>query len=390
MRVALVALRFDAPGGVETTVRELARGLARAGERVEVFASDLYDEGQWERRADLSVGPWDGFTVSRFPVFKRLVPGLTLPLMPGLVDALRRSEIDILHARSHRYGHVLQCAAVARRRGLPFVVSTHYHPPDRREPTTKRMLLKLQDLLFGASAYRVAGALVVETRREAAWVSAFAPAERIRIIPPGIDLDTWTRDADRARAPGPVPPLPDDYLLYAGRLASNKGLPLLLRALARLDPPERPPLVIVGRDWGERATLEALARGLGVSDSVRWLGHLDDPATYRYVFRRARLFVLPSEYEAFGLVLLEAMASGIPIVATAVGGVPEVLEDGRAGALVPYGDPAALADAIRGLVRDRDRARALARRGAERVRAFSWTRCVERHRALYRELGAAG
>jgi glycosyltransferase involved in cell wall biosynthesis len=148
--------------------------------------------------------------------------------------------------------------------------------------------------------------------------------------------------------------------------------------------------VIVGRDWGERPALEALARGLGVSDSVRWLGHLDDPAAYRHVFRRARLFVLPSEYEAFGLVLLEAMASGIPIVATAVGGVPEVLEDGRAGALVPYGDPAALADAIRGLVRDRDRARALARRGAERVREFSWTRCVERHRALYRELGAAG
>jgi starch synthase len=389
VNVALVTLRFDAPGGVETTVRELARGLAQSGDRVEVFASDLYDEARWDRRPNLSSGTWDGVRVSRFPVFKRLVPGLTLPLMVGLVDALSRSRIDILHAHSHRYGHVLQSGAVARRRGLPFVVSTHYHPPDRREPTTKRMLLKLQDVGFGASAYRVARALVVETRREAAWIGAFAPAERIRVIPPGIDLESWERDSE-CDAPTPiVPDLPPEYLLYAGRVASNKGLDILVRALSRLPPSERIPLVAVGHDWGERERLDALARSLGVADSVRWLGHVPDPAVYRRIFRRARLFVLPSEYEAFGLVLLEAMAAGVPIVATAVGGVPEVLEEGRTGALVPYGNPGALADTLSSLLREPERAEAFARRGRERVREFGWSRMVERYRALYAELLAA-
>ena len=87
MKVAHVLLRFDAPGGVETNVREVTRRLRAAGEDVEVFASDLYDEGRWERRSDYAPVV-DGVPVHRFPVRKRLVPGLTMPMMVGLIDAL--------------------------------------------------------------------------------------------------------------------------------------------------------------------------------------------------------------------------------------------------------------------------------------------------------------
>jgi glycosyltransferase involved in cell wall biosynthesis len=382
MKVAHVLLRFDAPGGVETNVREVTRRLRAAGEDVEVFASDLYDEARWERRSNYAPVV-DGVPVHRFSVRKRLLPGLTMPMMVGLMDALSDSGPDVIHAHSHRYGHVLEAAAVADRLRIPLVVSTHYHPADRREPPMKRGLLRVQDVVFGMSAYRVARALVVQTDQEALLVREFAPAKKLRTIAPGIDLASWSNpEADRTDGLD----LPKEYFLFVGRLASSKGLPTLLDALARLAPDSRKPLVLMGRDWGEQARLEVRARKLGLSDSVRFLSHVEESSMYRGVIRHARALVLPSEWEAFGLVLLEAMAAGTPIVATAVGGVPDVLDQGRAGRLVPYGDAVALAQAMRSVVEDpgtTDRLRAVA---SERVRGFDWSVTVERHRALYREV----
>jgi glycosyltransferase involved in cell wall biosynthesis len=380
VKIVLVSLRFDAPGGVEQNVREVAKGLRAAGQEVTVYASDLYAEDRWERRTDFAPVV-DGVPVERFPVYKRLIPGLTMPLWTGLVPALSRSGATIVHAHSHRYGHVLQAAAFSRSSKVPLVVSTHYHPADQRESSAKRGALRIQDHLFGMTAYRIASALVVESDLEARLVGEFAPRALVRKIPPGVDLAEWAHPLDDP----PVPGLPEGFLLYAGRVASNKGLDGLLRAVAQLREGERPPIVALGPDWGERAHLEERARSLGIGDRLTFLGRLDRPA-YRSVFRAARAFVLPSEWEAFGLVLLEAMAADLPIVATGVGGVPEVLEQGRSGVVVPYGDLAQLASGIRTVVHDEARRSQLVRAGRERVAELTWQRCVERHLALYREL----
>jgi glycosyltransferase involved in cell wall biosynthesis len=383
VRIAQVAFRFDAPGGVETNVRAVAQGLTRAGEHVEIFASDLYDESSWERRTDFPPVV-QGITVHRYPVYKRLIPHLTLPLLPGLVQGLADYAPDVLHAHSHRYGHVLESAAVAQRREIPLVVSTHYHPADRGEPPFKRALLRVQDVGFGATAYRIARALVVETQFEADLVAEFAPRDRIHVIPPGIDLEAWDQGT-----PEQVPGLPDHYFLYAGRIASNKGLPTLFRALARIPSEHRWPLVIMGRDWGEGRHLEALAGELGMTSSIHWLGHVPEAQRHRAIFFGAGAVVLPSEYEAFGLVLLEAMAAQVPIVASAVGGVPEVLENGRCGRLVPYGDVEAWTRALSEIMVDVAAQQEYRRRGRERVKDLTWAHSVERLRALYRSVTSA-
>jgi len=384
VKVVQVTLRFDAPGGVETMVRELSRRLRAEGDDVQVFASDLYDEGRWETRADYRPEV-DGVPVRRFPVRKRLIPGVTLPMMVGLIDALSESGADVIHAHSHRYGHVLEAAAVADRRGIPLVVSTHYHPADLREPSHKRALLRLEDVGFGATAYRVARALIVETEREAAFLREFAPADRIRVIPPGIDLAAWSTPQ---KDPPPPAGVPRGYYLFTGRVAPNKGLPVLLRAVAAIDPAHRHPVVLMGRDWGERARLESLAATLGISADVTFLGHVEEPGTYRAVVRGAHALVLPSEYEAFGLVLLEAMAAGTPVVATAVGGVPEVLGGGRFGRLVPYGDVPALSTALRAVADEPAETLRRVTAASEQVRAFDWAVTTQRIRAVYREVAA--
>lgn len=380
MKIAHVTLRFDAPGGVETNVLEVTRRLRANGTDVTVYASDLYDESGWIRKSDYRPTV-DGVPVLRFPVRKRLVPGLTLPMMVGLMDALSASRSDVIHAHSHRYGHVLQSAAVAERRGIPLVVSTHYHPADRGEPRLKRGLLRVQDVGFGATAYRVARALVVETEREAQLVREFAPADRVRVIPPGIDLAEWSAPELDSVPAG----LPTEFFVYHGRLAPNKGLGTLVAALAEMDPVRRRPVVFLGPDWGMRAEVERQARRLGVADLLIFPGWQEAPAI-RGILRRATALVLPSEWEAFGLVLLMGMAAGTPLVATAVGGVPEVLDQGRAGRLVPYADAPALGRALSDVTADSEGTRERVRYASARVRGYDWSVAAARHLELYRGL----
>jgi glycosyltransferase involved in cell wall biosynthesis len=370
---------------VEKVVRELAVRLRERGEDVEVFASDLFDEAHWVRRNDFPASV-DGIPVHRYPVYKRLIPGLTMPLVVGLMSGLGDHQPDLIHAHSHRYGHVLESGAEARKLGVPWVTTAHYHPALRDQGRLHHSLLRVQDLLFGASAYRNADAVIAITEQERELLSEFVPARRIRVIPHGIDLAEWATPENGSAALAAVPALPPRYLLYTGRIAQNKGLPLLLNALARIPAAERIPLVIMGRDWGMRPELELIARKLGIEKDLLWLGHVDNPATYRAVFRRATEFVFPSEWEAFGLVLLEAMAAGVPIVATGVGGVPEVLDQGRAGRLVPYGNAEALAASIREVAGSPDLSAALVAAGRRRVLSYTWDRVIEEHLALYREL----
>jgi starch synthase len=297
------------------------------------------------------------------------------------MDGLAAWKADIIHAHSHRYGNVLEAGAVSQATGVPLVVSLHYHPADREEPAWKAGLLRVQDHVFGGTVYRDSRALIVESRFEAGLISAFVPRDRIRIVPPGIDLSRWTT------TDGPAPAgLPPRYILFTGRVARNKGLPTLVEALALLPSDRRLPLVVMGRDWGERANVDALARRLGVADHLHWLEYVESEEAYRATFAGATLFALPSQYEAFGLVLLEAMAAHVPVVASRVGGVPEVLDGGRCGRLAPFGDAPAWADALQAVLSDRDLAQGYVEAGNGWVQQFDWNRAVDRHLELYREL----
>ena len=145
------------------------------------------------------------------------------------------------------------------------------------------------------------------------------------------------------KARGPI------ELVSIARLVKRKRVDRLLQALAALSGLEVR-LTVVG-DGPERRRLEALATALGVADRVRFLGHVDEAAKRR-ALAAADLFVLASAHEGFGLVYLEAMQHGLPVVAASAGGQADFLEDGRTGALVPNDDVAALAAAIGKLAGD--------------------------------------
>jgi glycosyltransferase involved in cell wall biosynthesis len=385
VKIAQVLLRYDAPGGVETNVREVSREIKAHGHEVAVFASDLYDEGNWVRHSNPS-RELDGIPVERLPVIKQLLPGVTMPILPGLTERLVKWSPDVIHAHSHRYGHLLQSSLAAGVSGTPLVVSTHYHPAVGTEPSWKKALLRGQDRLFGMTVYSRADRVIVETRHEETEVSDFVDPSKIRVVPPGLSWDLW-RDIPPPEAVRSRLSLPKEYILFAGRLAPNKGLMPLVEAWSGLAPARRLPLIFVGQEWGMRSLIEKRVAELGVKEEIRFLGNLKSLTDYISVFSGATLFVLPSEYEAFGLVLLEAMAASLPIVATRVGGIPEAVKEGETALLVPYGNIWALRNALDQVISDPPFARRLGKAGRQRVEeCFSWEKTAAAFVSVYGEV----
>ena len=213
-----------------------------------------------------------------------------------------------------------------------------------------------------------------------------SPAPKTRIIYGGVDPGRYAPD----------PAVPRDGVLFVGRITPHKGIDVLIRAL----PPDAT-LTVVGSEGHDPEPPERdypdLLRSLAAGRRVRFAGAVDD-AELVSLFRRAVALVLPSVErtyygrtiavsELLGLVALEAMASGTPVIASRLGGVPEVVEDGETGFLVPPGDEIALRERLETLLGDPARAARLGARARERVLAqWTWEQCAERCLAAYREL----
>jgi glycosyltransferase involved in cell wall biosynthesis len=186
-------------------------------------------------------------------------------------------------------------------------------------------------------------------------------------------------------APPPLPGTP--RLAIVGRLIPIKGHEVLLRAVAAVRDDIPDVTLDVAGDGPLEGDIRATVGHLGLDDVVTFLGRVAPAAS---VLERARVVVVPSFGEGFGMVALEAMERGRPVVASAVGGLTEIVDEGRTGVLVPAGDADALATAIRQLVLDPARAEALGRGGRTRaVAEFSQDRCTDRIEGLYRSALAA-
>lgn len=398
MDVLMTAVRYPpAPGGAETHAYEVTKRLLRRGHRVEVFTSDLYKEIPFQRMPkvgeDLDNGSgWgNGQKIKRFRAYS-LGGELHYVLIPSMVPAMLRYDCDIVHA--HSYGYFQVNSAALKRILQPdvrFVLTPHFHPPwsmwggDRR-----RRVRGWYDRFFAPRVLDAVDRIIGVSSHEMELMSrlGFDP-DKVRVIPNGIDTSLYS-------------PIPDGgkfmrefglekgrkrYVLYTGRLASNKGLHYLVDAAQRvLSSCDDVFFLLVGEDAGEKEALEKRIRDKGLEASFLLTGHIKDDSVFRSAYGAADVFVLPSEYEAFGIVLLEAMACKVPVVATTVGGVPDVV-DKDSGFLVPYGDSEALAERISRLLDDPALARKMGEKGRKRAMDnFGWNVVVDALEKVYREL----
>lgn len=288
--------------------------------------------------------------------------------------ALRKERADILHTHAHFSVNVLGRMA-ARLAGAAVVGHAHIENVFRSGRAARRAQLAVDN----ATARLCARILAVSEATRESLVGQGYPAGRVEVVPNGIDVTEAT-----PRRPEGVP-AGAQVLLLVGRLAAVKGQRELIGALPSL--PEAV-AVLVGLELEGDATfvsgLKQEAARLGVADRVLLTGYRADVPE---LLAGADIFVLPSYAEGLPVTILEAMAQARPVVATSVGGTPELVVDGETGVLVPPGDVDALSRALAHLLADPDRRRALGEAGRRRVlERFSARAAAERVLAVYAEV----
>jgi sugar transferase (PEP-CTERM/EpsH1 system associated) len=295
-----------------------------------------------------------------------------------LYRLFRRERPHIVH--THAWGTLLEGLVAARLAGVPAVVHGEHGTLQLRRHQ------RLAQRCGWAAANRVlsvSSRLAERIERETGF-----PAARIRTIRNGVDLARFS-GTSRSRARRALG-LPERGVLAAtvGRLVPVKDHVTLLEATAALRQEGHEFTLVVAGDGPLRADLMARALSLGLSGRVRWLGHRSDVES---VFAAADLFVLSSKSEGLSNTILEAMASGLPVVATRVGGADEMVVHGQTGLLVPPESPSELARALGALAAGDARRAAMGAAGRARVEAeFSLEGMLQQYEALYRDVAAAG
>jgi glycogen synthase len=403
-------------GGSENYVRELSERFAADGHTVTVLTTDAWDlEYFWNAAARRVDAPPDetvnGVRLLRFPVrhypasslgYRALRRALAewsrLPVVPGREAALRRggrfapwvpalhawvrghaTEFDLVHAANISIeSTVFAGAEAARRARIPFVVTPFVHlgaPGDAR-------IVRYYSMPHQIRLLHDADATIVQTDQERAFLMARGvPDARLHRIGVGVHLpDVTGGDAERARS---AFDLRGAVVYYSGTAAADKGSYDLVAAMRRL--------------WNDGREATLVLTGPMLSDARTYFGALPDAEKERIrslgfvsketqadVLAAADVLALPSRTDSFGIVFLDAWANAIPVIGANAGGIPGVVSDGIDGLLVPFGDVAALAGALRRLLDDPALRRRMGEAGREKVLArYTWETIVASVAHLY-------
>ncbi|MDQ2805593.1 MAG: glycosyltransferase [Chloroflexota bacterium] len=351
-------------GGAEKALVDLARGLDRRRYAVSVCATR--SAGNYQPLLDAAGIPSLILDrQSRRDLYK----------LGGLVQVLRRQPIHILHA--HLFGSNTWARLLGTLAGVPVIIA-HEHGSAKaaHEIWLDRLLYRLGDAVVVPSAASKRLLMQLEG----------LPAHALSVVYNGVDTAQFAGHAVTPAIRRTLGLDPTALLIGSvGRLSADKGgQDVLIRAVAQLRQTQpQVGLVFIG-DGPLRPSLTGLAAQLGQTAAVQFTGVRPDVAQ---LLGALDLFVLPSLHEALPIAVLEALAVGLPVVTTRVGGVPEVVQDGVTGVLVPPGDAAALAAALARLIADPAGAARLAAAGQARVRAdFTLDAMIAQVDQLYRRL----
>ena len=366
-------------GGAGVVVGQLARALSQLmavevrcfGERSPAEATGeipLRGYTPWER-----VGPGrDG------PRYAPALETLSIAL------AMARDPVDADVAHAHTWYADMAGLWIRTVHRIPLCVTLHSMEPLRPWKADQLGSGYLLSSWIEKTSVEAADRVIAVSRqmREDILAHFRVPPERVVVIHNGIDPNQFRRTEARdvlARRGVREP-----YVLFVGRITDQKGIFHLLEAAPKLPPGVQVVLCASAPDTPE---IEArLKRALPGHPNVVWIGEMVPVEEVVQLYSHAAVFVCPSVYEPFGLINLEAIACETPVVASAVGGILEVVEDGKTGVLVEPGRPDALVAAIRALLEDPARGRAMGRAGRRRVEAhFSWVSVATRTREVYQD-----
>lgn len=378
-------------GGMNVYVRELGRALGAAGAQVDVFTrcqdystTQIVELGPGARVVHIEAG------AVQYIDKRDLYP--ILPEFTSRVMGFREetgSAYDVVHTHYWLSGW---CGMMLRREwDLPLV--SMFHTLAALKNTVARSAEEREPHLRLATEREIVGAadrIIAANSLERSDLGKFYDADpgKVSIVPCGVDVDLF-RPLPRAEARSLLHlPQQAPVLLFVGRLEPIKGVDILLDALAHIRGEGSDALAIIAGgnlEDSEGVRLQAMGSKLGLDGVARFVGSVEQ-RTLPYFYAAADVCVIPSFYESFGMVAIEAMACGRPVIASRAGGLQFTVQDETTGMLAPPGDSEALADAIRGLLLDdalRVRMGEAALRHAHR---YSWRRVANKMMGEYEEL----
>jgi D-inositol-3-phosphate glycosyltransferase len=398
----LATLGGKKTGGMNVYVRELSKELSRRGIQVDVFTRSqdpcvphVNDTalGEYARVIHVPAGPEAPLSTKEiYPYLSEFV---------GNVRAFatsRNLSYDLIH--SHYWLSGLVAQELSTLWGIPFIQMFHTlgHMKNRiaRDESEREPELRIRS---EGQIMRTASCLIAATpaeRVQLMWLYG-ADMRKIRIIPPGVDTQNFypIPKAEARRAIGI--PETSQMLLFVGRIEPLKGIDTLMQAIAILREHiehclKRLCLTIVGGEPdsedavdAEMKRLKALRDELGLGELVTFLGARSQD-TLPYYYSAAEAVVVPSYYESFGMVALEAMACGTPVIASEVGGLAFLIQDGVTGFHVPDRDPEELAGKICLLLENEDLHREMSVAAVRHAQQYSWTRIAPQIEKVYFEL----
>jgi D-inositol-3-phosphate glycosyltransferase len=392
-------------GGMNVYVRDLTRKLGALGVHVDVFTRSqdehvphvLHDLGYGNRVVHVKSG-------REVPLPKAELFSFIPAFTTGIAEFTNSKDLayDLIH--SHYWMSGVAAIELKRLWGVPFVHMFH------TLGVMKQRVARFDEEVVGD--YRLIGEKQI--LREADRIFAATPAEmaqiqwlyesdvsKIKIIPPGVDLSRfYPISVDEAKEVIGIPPC-DQVILYVGRIEPLKGIDTLIEAIAYMRrngnfEEQAFCLAVIGGEPdlsrevldSEMVRLKQLCHEYGLDDLVTFLGKRDQD-TLPYYYSAAEAVVLPSHYESFGMVALEAMACGTPVVASQVGGLAYLVRDGETGFTVPSSDVAALADRLTKLIKDAGLRIRMGVKAAELAQEFSWDIIAKEILQQYQEVIAA-
>jgi starch synthase len=396
MRIALFSNEYPPHvyGGAGVHVEYLSRELARVDggtHTVDVFCFGEQHEARGNLRVH-GIAPVAELP-AQDPRHARLLDALVRDLaMVGAVEAP-----DIVHCHTW-YAHLAGCLARSLT-GARLVLTTHSLEPHRPWKVEQLGTAYHATAWIERTAYQNADGVVAVSRAMKEDVQALygVPPERVRVIHNGIDPEEYRPRPDPAtlRRLGVHPEVP--MVLFVGRITRQKGILHLVRAIRYLEPGVQVVLCAGAPDTQEiAAEMAALVREVEAEAAVEvvWIPEMLPKEDVISLYTHAAVFVCPSVYEPFGIINLEAMACETPVIASAVGGIPEIVVQGETGLLVPLEAEGsgeefsrALAAAVNELMDDPERRAAMGRAARARVLSqFSWRHIAELTRDFYHDL----
>ncbi|MGB5161787.1 MAG: glycosyltransferase [Thermoanaerobaculia bacterium] len=365
----LFLITSSGTGGAENLFKELILRLDRS--RFEPLFCSLRPAGATATVIELAGVPVFSLEMSERPSAVEMIRGWS-----QLRSIYQTHSIDIVQASLYR-ANVLAPMSVQMGQDMPRIVTSQHSlaPLSGRLPSLMtRRAHRLSDRVVAVSG--AVRRYMIESER--------IPSEQIVVIPNGVDTQRFRLTDSRAARESLGLSAGELVIGAAGRLTPVKGFDTLIEAVRRLHLSGARPRLLIAGEGPERKRLQALIDGAGLGDQIQLLGLREDLAALYSVFD---VFVLSSHREGSPSVVLEALASQCPVVATTVGGVPEIIEDGQSGILVPPGNPQALAQRLDELLRSETNRQLVAASGRARVRDhFDLTEITHQYEALYLDL----